>query len=654
MSAAPTKPRIRILPAEIVRRIAAGEVIERPVGAVRELVENALDAAARSILVELVAGGCDSIAVLDDGYGMSAEDAQMAIQRHATSKFSTAAALGQGETLGFRGEALAAIAAVSSMTLSTCKGDGNGVRLAIDNGHLQSQERIAFPRGTRVHITKLFAEIPARLKFLRSSNAEYQQVHTALNALALANPQVHFQLRHNGRQILDWPAVETLGERIFQALGRETHAQLLPVSGADGELRFEGFVSHPIHSRASQRWQFLTVNSRPVRHPLVRHGVQHAYRNLLTVGRHAAFVLQLRVPPQLLDVNVHPAKTEVRLYDAQRIHALLANTIRETLKRMERAEVFGRAKQGSITAPPPLREGHTELPSTWLPKNAPAAMFSLPEMLAPFSEQAASTQAQTTTTGEGLRTLSQLPTQQADLAPASVPGWPAALADSWHDAAVGQVIPHAPIVPEQPSSTQAPLFSAARKHGLHTLCQFQNTYIVAQRGRNLLLIDQHAAHERVLFEQYRTQHLSGTIRTELLLLPLTLELSPQNALVLEQYLPQWAQMGFVLEPFGRGSFLLRETPALLQGRDWRTLFLDLLDDLALFGRSGRMEETIDRILASASCHAAIRAGQTLARAEMEQLLEQLDTLDVHLHCPHGRPVWVELSLQELERRFRRT
>ncbi|MDH4248969.1 MAG: DNA mismatch repair endonuclease MutL [Deltaproteobacteria bacterium] len=627
--------RIQVLPDAVINKIAAGEVVERPASVVKELLENALDAGGTRILVSVVNGGKDHISVLDNGQGMDEADARLAVRRHATSKIRDETELEGVTTLGFRGEALAAIAAVSRFELTTCVNEqAGGFRLTLVGGRETAAGRVGFPQGTRVTVEALFQNIPARRKFLRATSTEFQQIQQVLTHAALANPAVAFRLMHDQRLVQELPPAETLAERVRQIFGGELHQGLIPVQGREGLFAYEGLVSHPSHAKASKRWQYLFINGRPVRNAGIQHAVGQGYRTLLMKDRHPAFILKLHLEPTEVDVNVHPAKTEVRLRNPQLIHAVLSTGLHKHVLAATREGWEHPGDRGPVAQTPqgalPLAARETR---DWgaVEEGAPAAGGSaIPESslrawgaqpaLVPAPEDAG----EGTLPGGGLRPegLRDNPFSSPDFHFQPLVG------GRHTDAALGE----------------APAL---------VLAQFHNTYLLAQRGDTLLLVDQHAAHERILFEQYRTQFYEGRLATAPYLLPPMLELSPQNALLLEQYLPQWNKMGFGIEAFGRNTYLLRHVPSLVAGKDVQGLVLEVLDELALFGKSGRLEEVFNEILERTACHSAIRAGQVLAREEMAALLAQLAGMDINLYCPHGRPVWVEFPLRDLEKRFKR-
>jgi DNA mismatch repair protein MutL len=648
--------RIHLLPDAVINQIAAGEVVERPASVVKELVENALDAGARQITISLEEGGRELISVLDDGCGMAEDDALLSVQRHATSKLADAAGLEAIQTLGFRGEALASIAAVSRFELLTCCDEfEGGTRLTLEGGRPGAVGRQGFPRGTRVTVRELFFNTPARRKFLRTAATEFQHIEGLLAPICLAHPEVQFRLIHNGKPVFnlgrcrgsETPAgysadTTALAERVHQLFGAELAEGLVAVQGREGLVAWSGLVSSPSHSRSSRRWQFLFINGRPVRNAGLNHAIYQAYRTLLMKDRHPAYVLNLAVEPREVDVNVHPAKTEVRLRNPQLLHTVLADRLYKALLEAGRARAFG---PRSIPAPRP--GGQLHLP-TAVAEAVPAPAWAARSPAAPPAGAAA-----------GLPPSPPIPApppvpdgdgnRGSDL---DGPGTGAALSLPPHPLG-GGVFHFQPLTGAQPGAAPGAAPVPRLGGGMALLGQLHRTYILAQRAEGLVVVDQHAAHERILFEQYRAQFFQGGMVTERFLVPLTFELSPQNGLLLEHYLPQWRQLGFEIEAFGRNSYVVRQVPALLAGKDLPALILEVLDDLALFGKSGRIEEVVNEILERVACHAAIRAGDSLSREEMAALLEQLEGLDINLYCPHGRPAWVEIDSRELEKRFKR-
>ncbi len=646
--------RIRVLPDAVINQIAAGEVVERPASVVKELLENALDAGGSQITVTLKNGGKDLISVLDDGAGMEEGELRLACQRHATSKIESAADLARIATLGFRGEALASIAAVSRFEIVSCADEAvGGARLSLEGGREREFGKVGFPRGTKVSVEELFYNTPARRKFLRTAATEFQHAQGGFVNLALVHPALRMRLIHNGRTVHQLAPGASLAERAGQLFGRELGEGMIPVAGREGTVSWEGLLGLPSEARASRRWQFLFLNGRPIRHAGLNHAVYQAYRTLLMKERHPAFVLLLQVEPGDVDVNVHPAKTEVRLQNAPFVHTVLADRLHKALLDGSRRIAFGREARLSGRAGGSAGQLALGLgaPSQQVHDVSPGA-----DPLA--GEEAA-----------GTPPPGALPAAPAPLSTAQVPagaesagmaGEEMARDGTARDALASETLQVNPLdgggFQFQPVSGLIgdPALPVALADGTAVLGQLAATYLLVQRGDALMIVDQHAAHERILFERYRGQYYGGHMTTERYLLPETLELSAQNALLLEQYLSEWKRMGFEIEPFGKHTYVIREVPALLSGKDVTRLVLEVLDELALFGQSGRLEEVFNEIMERVACHSAVRAGDPLGREEMEALVAQLSGLDINLYCPHGRPVWIEISPRELERRFRRT
>lgn len=686
--------RIHVLPDAVINQIAAGEVVERPASVVKELVENAVDAGATQIAVTLSGGGRELVSVLDNGCGMDEADARLAAQRHATSKIARAEDLAAIESLGFRGEALASIAAVSRFELATCADERRGgVSLKLEGGTaaagVPEVSRLGFPRGTRVSCAELFFNTPARRKFLRSATTEFQAIHALLAQLALAHPGIHFRIQHNGKPVASWPAAGSLGERVLQVLGPEVVEGMAQVGGSEGPLTFEGLISLPSHGRPSRRWQYLFVNGRPIKNAGLNHAVYHAYRTLLMKDRHPAFVLKLHVHPAEADVNVHPAKGEVRLRNPQWAHTVLADRLHRALLEAGRRQALG---EPTVILSRGREAGNGELPRA-VADSAGAAGSGLARQAGNgaggpgvfgFKPQAAPAAGGGATQGRPLAAgVDNAVVNHSVPGPGGWAGFAGQAeaaerlegeAAPFHFHAAGAATRLTPAGAVELSAAQAGALQSgavqtgaaggapwggagqqplALPLGVQVLSQLHKTYILAQRDGGLVVIDQHAAHERILFEQLRSQFLTGAVRTERFLVPPTFELSPQNGVLLEQYLAQWRRLGFEIEGFGRNGYLVREAPALLAGRDLKALLLEVLDELALFGKSGRLEEVVNEILERVACHGAIRAGMALSQPEMEALVAQLEQLDINLYCPHGRPVWIEVGERELDKRFKR-
>ena len=583
---------IRVLPEQVANQIAAGEVIERPASVVKELVENSLDAQAARISVEIQAGGRSLIRVVDDGMGMSRDDALLCLERHATSKIRAETDLLAIDTLGFRGEALPSIAAISRFTLVTRPPQVDAAcRVAALAGAVQEIAPGAAPPGTQVTVEDLFFNTPVRRKFLKSRDAEQAHIVEIMRQLALGYPEVHFHLKTPARTLLAAPAPQTLLERVAALFGPDLAAHLLPFAWDSGGWQVEGLLSVPEYSLASSRFQVFLVNRRVVHDRVLGAVLKELYQGLMPRGRHPAAVVLLTLPSGQVDVNVHPAKAEVRFQEPGRVYALLLTALRQGLGREAEAK--------------------TSYTLTWQP-----------ESLALAQDAAA---APAPTLGEA---FAAPPVSY----PQPLPG----------GAGSSRAIP-----------AQAPSLVdfTCRFQDLGLIGQLQRTYILAQSPQGLVLIDQHAAHERVLYETLKAQ--GAAVPRQALLFPRVVELSPRQADWVAANLEILTQAGLEISPFGGASFLIGGVPACLAGADPEALILEMVETLSPLKGGGEVEPVIERTRTVLACHGAIRAGQELSREEMQALLRQLDEAPVSSHCPHGRPVWRLIPFAEIRQGFRR-
>jgi DNA mismatch repair protein MutL len=570
--------------------------VERPASVVKELVENALDARATRVRVEVREGGTALVAVTDDGTGMSAADARLALERHATSKIASAEDLSRIGSFGFRGEALPAIASVSRLRLRTrARGAPEGFEIEVEAGRRRLERAAGCPEGTRIEVADLFHNVPARRKFLKTPATEWGHVADWLGRAALALPAVHFDVRREDRPAVSWPAVGDPLERIAAVLSEREAEGLVPLARAEGALQVEGFVSRPDAHRPNASSLYLFVRGRPVRDRLLRHALLDAYREVLPRGRFPAAVLFLVLPPGAVDVNVHPAKWEVRFADPGAVHRLVTRAVRDALA--------GRRWLGG--PPPRLAAG-------------------------------AQARAEVVREGVGDRLAG----------PAGSPG-----PDDWLFAGQGTT---SGALASSPGTAPA-ADRTLRFAGLRLVGQLLATYLLVEAADGLLLVDQHAAHERVLYERLRTAWQTGSVPRQPLLLPETSELPPDRVARLGEASGELERIGFEIEPFGADAVAIRAIPALLAGRDPAGLVRDLADELVAAGGAGgpRAPEAVERLFASLACHAARRAGERLDPAEQEALLASLDAIPWAPTCPHGRPVAIPIGRGEIERRFGR-
>jgi DNA mismatch repair protein MutL len=592
---------IRKLPDDLVSRIAAGEVIERPAAAVKELVENALDAGARRIDVALTGGGQRSIQVSDDGTGMGRADLALAVERHATSKLPEDD-LVHIRTLGFRGEALPSIGSVARLAIhSRARGATEAWKIEVDAGAVQGISPSAQPVGTRVEVSDLFYPVPARLKFLKHARTESGHVADSLKRLAMAHPEVAFSLEDDGRTAINLPV--TLGdesqqrlERLGRILGREFADNALHVDAERPGARLTGFAGLPTLNRAGAQWQYLFVNGRPVRDRLLLGALRGAYQDLLARDRHPMVALFLDIDPAEVDVNVHPAKAEVRFRDGALVRGLIVSALRHAL-----AEAGHRA---STTV---------GLAAAQAARPAPGGGY-LP-----------------------------LPPSQARLGEArdfQAPAGFSAGAQAPYDAPVARAAASAP----HPDA-QYPL-GAARAQ-LHT------TYVVAETADGVVIVDQHAAHERLVFERIKAALADRGVKRQILLVPEVIDFGAGEADRLLARAEELAGLGLVVEPFGDGAVVVREVPALLGDTDVQGLVRDLADDLAGYDQALSLQDRLAEVCATMACHSSIRAGRMLSPSEMNALLREMEATPHAGQCGHGRPTYVELKLADIERMFGR-
>jgi DNA mismatch repair protein MutL len=603
--------RIQVLSPGLVNQIAAGEVVERPASVVKELVENALDAGARAVSVDVEEGGLALVRVADDGCGMDREDAVLALERHATSKLRDAAGLAAIATMGFRGEALPAIASVSRFRLDTAAGDdGHGTRLDVEGGVVREVGSIGRPRGTTIEVRDLFFNTPARRKFMRAPPAEAGHVTEALIRLALARSDVSFTLRSGARVVLAARGGEALPDRAALALGREAHRHLVPVDAERAGVRVRGVVCSPDHSEATARAVYLFVNGRWVRDRSAAHAVLRAFAGSLPAGRHPAGILFVDLPPGRVDVNVHPQKHEVRFADAREAQDAIFHGVSAALRT---APWLGRAPGGDRARGPALEDGGSSA--------QPVAAEEAAGVLA---------WARAARPPEGSGAMAAPPARGPD------------------DGAVLS------LALGGPPAGQAELLGGRYFGALRYVGQHARTYLLCEApGGALVVIDQHASHERLLFHRLREAFRTRSVPVQAFLVPHVVTVPPSAARALEGGIGELARVGLEVEPFGGDTFAVKGAPAALRGTDLAALLGDLAGQLAEVERGSALDDAFHDLLATMACHAAVRANEETSPAEARALLDALDGIDFKARCPHGRPVVFELSLAELERRVGR-
>ncbi len=609
-----TRSRIKILDESLCNQIAAGEVVERPASVVKELIENSIDAGADDIIIELEAGGGRLIRVSDNGHGMNRQEVFLALERHSTSKITTAEDLFALTTLGFRGEALASIASVSRFRIRSCATeDGLGQEVLVEGGKVRKAEEVGMARGTLMEARNLFFNLPARRKFLRREQTELGHCADVVTKQALSHPAISFKLLHNGRSMLELRREKGLAERIAALLGRSLLTDMLPLDQSDAAtgISVSGLIGQPSLNRSASSHIYTFINGRYIRDRVVQHAIMDGYRHLLMKGRFPVVVLFLEIAPDKVDVNVHPTKHEVRFREQSLIHSFIAATLKERLR--------------AVSLSPPV-----EL--------EPAASYAplLPE---PEERQPPVVALQAALIREPIAPAYSVPvTTRAE--PASV-----AVTPSFEPAPqVGSV----PAVSNPHTETAKRYFSSLRYLG-----QYHNSYLLCQDGDDLLLIDQHAAHERIGFERLKQSFSAGEVEQQALLFPEMLELDFRSGQALEEHLDELGRLGFDVEPFGGKSYAVKAVPQLLAERESGRLIVDIALELEQTGSSGGLLAKLDEVLILMACHSVIRANQALDPREARALLEQLDRVDFNAHCPHGRPVMQRLRLTEVERMFRR-
>jgi len=587
---------IRILPELLINQIAAGEVIERPASALKELLENSLDAGAQAISVELAAGGVKQVSVIDDGSGIARDELKLALARHATSKITSLDDLEHVASLGFRGEALASIASVSRMELTSRRTEErHAYRVTAEGPTLSAAEPATLARGTRIDVRELYFNTPARRKFLKSEQTEFAHCEEAFRRIALSRPDVAFALTHNGRARLQVKP-QPLAARIAAVLGEEFADGALPVEESGGQIAIRGAISSPSHAKGTRDAQYFFVNGRCIRDKLVAHAIRQAYADVLHHDRHPAFVLFLDIDPQLVDVNVHPAKAEVRFRDSRAVHQFIFHALHKTLSR-------------SAGDAAPAMTAHSPSPAA-----TPATPFYRNQWAMPLG-------------------IAQPAGAYATLfAPRPVAG----------TATLPQTAPAAAL---PPSGDEHPLGFA--------LAQLAGIYILAENRNGLIIIDMHAAHERIMYEKLKTVFDGQTIPMQPLLVPVHFAAEALDVATTEDEREGLQALGFDIAPAGPGALIVRGVPALLADADAQALALDVLHEVREYGASRIATERGNELLGTMACHAAVRANRKLTVPEMNALLRDMEATERSGQCNHGRPTWHQISVAELDRLFRR-
>ena len=600
---------IRPLPPELINQIAAGEVIERPSSVVKELVENSLDAGATRIEVDIEQGGARLIRVRDDGGGIAPDELPLAVASHATSKIGSFDDLEHVASMGFRGEALASVSSVARFALTSRQREADAAfRIEVDGGRLQAARPAQHPPGTSVEVRDLFYNVPARKKFMRAERTEFAHIDDLLKSLALARGGVEFRLSHNGKPVRIWKSARDAQAqlaRVAEVLGEDFPAQSLRVDHAAASMRLSGWVGLPTASRSQADQQYFYVNGRLVRDRVVAHAVRQAYADVLFHGRHPAFVLYLELDPAGVDVNVHPAKHEVRFREQRLVHDFLFRTLHEALAQTRAGQVESHAQAD---------DGRLYMSTA----NAPAP---------------------------GLPAIAQ------------GTSWPARAGQSRLALGVREPLAdYAALSGESPRA--APVVMPAAEQGEvpplgYAIAQLKSIYVLAENAQGLVLVDMHAAHERITYEKLKAGRAYSSLRSQLLLVPLNLAVSAKEAAAAEEHAEALADWGLELSRSGPSGVVVRRIPALLEGADVTRLARDVLAELAQHGSSRRLQELENELLSTMACHGSVRAGRRLTLPEMNALLREMESTERSGQCNHGRPTWTQLSLAELDRLFMR-
>ncbi len=607
--------RIKILPENISNKIAAGEIVSRPASVVKELIENSLDADSTRIIVEIGQGGRSLIRVSDNGTGMGRDDALLAIERYATSKIFTDADLFSIKTLGFRGEALPSIAAVSRFTLETRDSSSEtGTRVVIEGGKLKDVSEIGAPKGTLISVAQLFFNMPARRKFLKTVGTETAHIADTVTTIALSRPDVGFRLIHNEKTVKNWTPVPDPFDRVAEILGKDARNELYPLAFGDESVSLSGWIASPRITRSASKDIYVYVNSRFVKDRIIQHALFEGYSGKLMKGHFPAAVLFLKVPADQVDVNVHPAKNEVRFARQNRIHGAVAKAVSDALTHAERGKWALPEK--------PVKLPHLSEPDT---------CFKDPEkeMFPPLTDFIRSGNF-------------------------STPSFSLREGKAEKNVVIQAEAEHPPAERKSADTGQTSLWEKKPFGDLHIIGQFHGTYILCESAESLMLIDQHAAHERIFFEKLKRQYQEGQKASQSLLIPEVIELGWIEAEAVEKFLSYFEEIGFEIEAFSGNTVVVKSVPALLGQGEVRSLVLEIAEKIRAFDAVSELEKAMDECLMLTACHCAIRANQQLSFEQIRTLLHQLDECENPFHCPHGRPIRINWTLRLIEKSFKRT
>ncbi|MFT8736832.1 MAG: DNA mismatch repair endonuclease MutL [Zymomonas mobilis] len=620
---------IRRLPEDVINRIAAGEVVERPASALKELVENAIDAQSTRIAIRLIKGGLDGIEVIDNGIGIPMDEMRLALERHATSKLPENDAIEAVTTLGFRGEALPSIASVARLTLEsrTSKSD-SGWQIIVDNGQFEKEGIAALPKGTKIKVDSLFSRIPARRKFMRSAKSEYMACHDIVRRLAMTRPDIGFSLEHDGRRVFSLNAGETRQRRVAALIDRTLKDNSVPIEYQRDQMYLEGVASLPTFHRGLADHQYLFVNGRPVKDRLLIGSVRAAYHDLLAKDRHPVLALFLTLPGSDVDINVHPAKGEVRFRDANAVRSLIVGALRESLD----LSGFRSAQPADVQAMGKWQKSsEASIETTSSPKED-----ALHESKSSVSDSSLLFKAKSPDAVRPHSFSAKRPSPSTS--------------DLWSAAAQSSLPPMGRNTTTSPSETSEQTdFPLGLARG-----QIAATYIVAESRDGLVIVDQHAAHERLVMERMRRALENGQVTSQRLLMPEVVEMDEVSCDLFEQRQDEFAALGLETERFGHEAILVRATPAMLGNCAVKAMIKDLAGEITAYDQSLLLKEKFDHIVATMACHGSVRAGRLLSVAEMNALLREMEITPHSGQCNHGRPTWVKLGHKDIEKLFGRS
>ena len=601
------KPQIRILSDDLANQIAAGEVVERPASVVKELVENSIDAGATLIRLDIESGGKKKIRIMDNGMGMRPEECKLAFSRHATSKISEFSDLETIQSLGFRGEALPSIASVAKVRCTSARSETQGGKLiVVEGGTLVEDKDFACPQGTTIEVAQLFYSTPARSKFLKGDSTEFSHITQVVTQQALAYPAIQFQLTHNGRDVIQTLPTDQIHYRIAELFGADLGKSLVQVSSSSGDYQLEGYVSNPVYTRSNRSAQFCFINGRFVRDKVILHSTQQGYSHLLPKGQHPALFLYLTMDPKLLDVNVHPSKAEVRFAFQQDVHQFVSRSIREALEKNMQAPIEAIRSQSDDI---PIHSNYRkpiETPS-WVGKSEETT-----------SQGNLSDALRTMAGGHGFESQTTTPSSQV----------------TWFD--------------KPPIPVSHLIYSEFEPLG-----QLDSSFIIMQGKKGLLVVDQHVAHERILYERFREAAKEKKIEVQNLLFPLTVEFSPAETEILTPHLDRLQQLGLELETFGKNEFLLRSVPAILKNIDNEKLLRDTIELLPKGGDENVLHDKYEDVLIMMSCRNAIKVNHPLNLDQIRKLISDLEQTTMPFTCPHGRPISLLFDMDDILKKFLR-